>query len=140
MPLARISVPAHLPPIRIRALADAVHDGLVATCAVPPKDRFQLISTYSPEMMLIDPTYPDVVRTAEASIVEILFLAGRTPDQKRRLYRRVVDDAVRAGFAPDDIMVTLTENAPIDWSAGRGLAFGDMHEPQETGALAATVG
>ena len=129
MPLARISVPSHLATARIRALADAVHEGLVETCGVPVNDRFQLVSTYEPEMMFIDPTFPDVARTPEASIIEILFLEGRTIDQKEHLFRWVADQAVRAGFSGDDIMIALTENAPVDWSLGRGLAFGDRHEP-----------
>lgn len=127
MPLTRISIPTCLSPHKARALADAVHEGLVETCHVPPKDRFQLISTYGPEMMLIDPTFPDVRRTVEASIVEILFLEGRTVEQKTRLFRRIADRAMQAGFAGDDIMVTLTENKPTDWSAGNGRSYGDQH-------------
>jgi hypothetical protein len=26
-------------------------------------------------------------------------------------------------------MIALTENAAVDWSLGRGLAFGDQHAP-----------
>ncbi|WP_049820159.1 tautomerase family protein [Bradyrhizobium japonicum] len=132
MPLARISVPTQLPIERVHALADAVHEGLVETCGVPPKDRFQLVSRYAPDLMVIDPTFPNVTRTAEASIVEVLFLEGRTIDQKRRLFRSITERAVRAGFSGDDIMIVLTENAPVDWSLGRGLAFGDQHEPLGT--------
>ena len=69
-------------------------------------------------------------RTAEASIVEILFLEGRTLEQKRHLFRRIAERAMQAGFAGDDIMVTLTENAPTDWSVGYGRHYGDQHEPQ----------
>ena len=54
MPLARLaSVPAHLVLAKIRALADAAHEGLVETCGVPPNERFQLVSTYVPEMTSI---------------------------------------------------------------------------------------
>lgn len=123
MPLARISVPTHLSADRVRALADAVHEALVATCDVPPGDRFQLISRFAAEAMIIDPSFPNVARSAEASIVEITFLAGRDDQKKRRLYRDIVERAVAAGFRADDVMVALTENAPIDWSLGRGTAY-----------------
>ena len=132
MPLARISVPTQLPIERVHALADAVHEGLVETCGVPLKDRFQLVSRYAPDLMLIDPTFPNVTRTAEASIVEILFLEGRTTDQKKHLFRSIAERAVRAGFSGDDIMIVLAENAPVDWSLGRGHAFDDQHEPLGT--------
>ncbi|MBR0828673.1 tautomerase family protein [Bradyrhizobium manausense] len=82
--------------------------------------------------MLIDPTFPNVTRTAEASIVEILFLQGRTIDQKKRLFRSIAERAVSAGFCGDDIMIALSENAAVDWSLGHGLAFGDHHEPPAT--------
>ena len=123
MPLARISVPAHLPQERARALADAVHQGLVATCGVPEKDRFQLITRFAPDAMVMDPVFPDVRRTADACIVEIMFLGGRSDDQKRTLYRHVARTAVLAGFTADDIMIALAENSPIDWSLGRGEAY-----------------
>lgn len=55
--------------------------------------------------------------------MEITFLQGRTDDQKRALYRCVVDEAAAAGYRPDDIMIALTENAPIDWALCQGLAF-----------------
>ncbi|WP_283844315.1 tautomerase family protein [Bradyrhizobium manausense] len=132
MPLARISVPAQLPIERVHALADAVHEGLVETCGVPSNDRFQLVCRYAPDLMLIDPTFPNVTRTAEASIVEILFLQGRTIDQKKRLFRSIAERAVSAGFCGDDIMIALSENAAVDWSLGHGLAFGDHHEPPAT--------
>lgn len=48
MPLARIAVPASLSPAKVSALADAVHFGLVTTCNVPYKDRFQLVSHIRP--------------------------------------------------------------------------------------------
>ena len=73
--------------------------------------------------MIIDPTYGDVRRTSEASIVEILFLTGRTVDQKSRLFHAIAERAVRAAFKGDDIMITLTENAANDWSLGFGRAF-----------------
>ncbi|OOG46589.1 tautomerase family protein [Polaromonas sp. A23] len=129
MPLARISVPEHLSQEQVRALADAVHEGLVETCKVPADDRFQLISRFQPSAMILNPTFPDVMRTPDASIVEITFLGGRSDDQKRKLYGYVVEKAVAAGFVPDDIMITLTENSPIDWSLGCGRAY-DGHSAQ----------
>ena len=115
MPLARISVPSSLPAQRISALADAVHAGLVATCNVPDKDRFQLISVFPTGMMIIDPTFPDVRRTADASIIEILFLEGRTVEQKRQLFRMIADLAVDAAMA---VLVIEVVDALIDFQLG----------------------
>ena len=123
MPLTRLSVPHHLTPSQVRALADAAQTGLVQTCKVPVDDCFQLITRFAPEDMNLNPSFGNMARTRDASVIEITFLQGRTDDQKRALYRRVTDEAVAAGYKSDDIMIALTENAPIDWTLGQGLAF-----------------
>ena len=132
MPLVRISVPESLPVRKTRALADAVHEGLVATCNVPVKDRFHLISVFPEGRMDLDPTFPDVMRTPEACVVEILFLEGRTTAQRAALFRHVAAAAMDAEFQGDDIMIVLTENAPTDWSLGYGRSYGEAHQESET--------
>lgn len=127
MPLARISVPNDLSDTKIRGLADAVHAGLVATCQVPLADRFQLIFTLNSKHMHIDPNFPDVNRTPEASIIEILFLEGRTIQQKAALFEHIAAGTVKVGFVGDDITIALTENAVTDWSLGNGKCFGPDH-------------
>lgn len=123
MPLIRLYVPEHLSTERIQHLAHAVHSGLVSTCNVPEKDRFVLVLRQPPGSMMLDPDFGDVARSSDASIVEIVFLAGRSEDQKRRLYQWVCTHAEAKGWRPDDIMLALMENQHIDWSLGRGLAF-----------------
>jgi hypothetical protein len=112
-----------MPAAKVRLLADAVHEALVATCDIPANERFQLVSRYAKPDMLIDPTFPDMNRSVGASIVEIILLAGRSDEKKRALYFAIVKGAVAGGFHPDDVMVTLIENKSIDWSLGRGEAF-----------------
>lgn len=134
MPLVRMSVPESLPVRKTRALADTVHEGLVTTCNVPVKDRFHLISVFPEGRMDLDPTFPDVMRTPEACVVEILFLEGRTTAQRAALFRHVAAAAMDAGFQGDDIMIVLTENAPTDWSLGYGRSYGEAHKASETPA------
>ncbi|MES2951806.1 MAG: tautomerase family protein [Pseudomonadota bacterium] len=125
MPLTKISAPRHLPSSQVKALAEAVQDGLVKTCNVPPKDLFQLISRFEAEDMVLDPHFGGVNRSSDACIAEIVFLTGRTDDQKRALFRHISDRAVLAGFRADDIMVALVENSRMDWSLGHGEAYAD---------------
>jgi hypothetical protein len=125
MPLTKISAPKHLAFSKIKALAEAVQDGLVQTCNVPPKDLFQLISRFDAAEMVLDPTFGGVSRSADACIAEITFLSGRTDDQKRGLFKYIAEKAASAGFRTDDIMVALTENTRMDWSLGQGVAYAD---------------
>lgn len=124
MPLTRIHAPEHLPAETVAQLADAVHASLVHHCKVPPADFFQLIHRMEKGSMRLDPHFPNVTRSANACVVEIAFLQGRTDDQKRALYRGIVEGA--PGLAPDDILVALIENTHMDWSLGRGEAYADL--------------
>jgi phenylpyruvate tautomerase PptA (4-oxalocrotonate tautomerase family) len=125
MPLTKISAPRHLDTAKVKSLADAVQDGLVKTCGVPPKDLFQLITRFDSEAMILDPTFGGVNRSGDACIAEIPFLRGRTDEQKRSLFKHIATSAVAAGFRPDDVMIALTENSHMDWSLDLGVAYAD---------------
>ena len=127
MPLTKISAPRHLSSSRVKALAEAVQDGLVKTCNVPPNDLFQLISRFEPEDIILDPSFGGVNRSSDTCIAEIVFLIGRTDDQKRALFRHIAEKAVQSGFRADDIMIALVENSRMDWSLGLGVAYVDHH-------------
>lgn len=127
MPLTKISAPKHLPSSQVRALAKAIQDGLVKTCNVPPNDLFQLISRFETDEIILDPHFGGVSRSKDACVAEIVFLTGRTDDQKRALFRHIAECAVEAGFRADDIMVALVENSRMDWSLGLGVAYADQH-------------
>ncbi len=124
MPVVRIDAPEALSAARLRGVADAVHEALVAAMDVPPNDRFQIINRHAPERLLIDPAYPGVSRSGEAVIVAVALRAGRSEAQKRAFYKAVVAGAAaKAGMKPDDLLIALSENALIDWSFGRGEVF-----------------
>lgn len=127
MPLTKISAPKHLAASKVKALAEAIQDGLVKTCKVPLNDLFQLISRFETDEIILDPKFGGVNRSNDACVVEIVFLIGRTDDQKRALFRHISDKAVQAGFRSDDIMVALVENSRLDWSLGHGVAYADQH-------------
>ncbi len=125
MPLTRISAPRHLPLAQVRALAVATQEALVATCNVPPDDLFQILARFDTGEMILDPRFGGVDRSRDACIVEIVFLGGRTDDQKRNLFQRIAAGAVAVGFRADDVMVALIENTRMDWSLGLGVAYAD---------------
>jgi phenylpyruvate tautomerase PptA (4-oxalocrotonate tautomerase family) len=126
MPLTKISAPRHLSSNQVRALAAAVQDGLVKNCNVPANDLFQLISRFDADDIILDPHFGGVNRSRDACVIEVVFLVGRTDDQKRALFRHVADLAVQAGFRADDVMISLLENSRMDWSIGLGVAYADQ--------------
>lgn len=123
MPLVRIDA-LKARPERLRALGRAVHDALGQTIGFPPDDLFQVLSSHDGERgTLRYGSYLGIERDDDVVFVGITLRAGRTPAQKRALYRRITELAEEyAGTEPRNVLVTLTENASIDWSFGHGLA------------------
>ncbi len=123
MPLVRIAVPAHCDAGYRRNVSDAVHKALVDAIGIPPADRFHIITAHGPEDLIFDPGYLDVARTPSFLAVHITLRRGRAPEKKRALYRAIADNVNAAtGTRAEDVMVVLSENEPIDWSFGGGIA------------------
>ena len=107
------------------ALGRAVHDALTETIGIPPDDRFQVLASHdgADSTLRYDPGYLGVRRDDDIVYVAITMRSGRTPAQKQALYRRIAELAREyAGAEPRNLLVTLTENQPIDWSFGDGVA------------------
>ncbi len=123
MPLVRIDLPAGRSPDHRRAVADAVHDALVATIDVPVHDRFQVIAEHAADHLLIDATYLGIARSPDAVIVSITISEGRSVERKKALFAAIADGVhARAGLARADVMVVLTEVKKENWSFGDGIA------------------
>jgi 4-oxalocrotonate tautomerase len=123
MPLVRISVAEAVPADKRRLLADAVYDAMRATIGIPEGDKFVVLTAHNSEELVYDPHFQGMQRTAAFVIVHITFRRGRTTEKKQALYREIAGlFAQRAGIAPDDVMIVLSENDLDDWSFGRGEA------------------
>ncbi|MGC7103087.1 tautomerase family protein [Amycolatopsis lurida] len=123
MPLVRIDA-LNATPQHLDALGRAVHEALQETADVPPDDRFQILTSHDGTTgRLHYDDYLGVHRDDGIVYIAITLRAGRTPEQKKALYRRVAELAHEyAGTEPRNIFIALTENEPIDWSIGNGLA------------------
>ncbi|HEV2674318.1 MAG TPA: tautomerase family protein [Aliidongia sp.] len=123
MPLVRLSFNTGKTQAWRQAVSDAVQQAMIETINVPPTDRFHVMSEHAPGFLMIDPTYFDVARSDDPLIVQITFRSGRTDDQKRALYRRLTELLAESpGIRPQDVMISLVENALVDWSFGEGVA------------------
>ena len=106
-----------------RAIADGIHRAMIATIDVPADDRFQVISEHDEDGLIFDPTFPGIARSDGYVVIQIALRRGRTAEKKRALYRAIVENlAADPGVRPQDVMVSLVENEPIDWSFGEGVA------------------
>lgn len=123
MPLVRISLRAGKPPAYRRAIADAVHRAMMETINVAPTSRFQIITEHAPEDLIYDPTHLGIQRTDDVVFIQITLAAGRTPDQKRALYKRVAELLAESpGLRPQDVFINLIDAPRENWSLGNGEA------------------
>jgi 4-oxalocrotonate tautomerase len=123
MPLARIDLPAGKPPDYGLAVADVVYEAMIATLNAPKNDRFQVISEHTRETLLIDPTYLDIKRSADALIIQLTLNEGRMVEVKNAFYKAVADGLhERVGLRREDVFISLVEVKKENWSFGNGIA------------------
>lgn len=116
MPLTKLHVPASVPVETCRRILDLLHDSLVDTCGVNPDDNFGLVARYAPEDMVVHPTFLGERDVAATIFIDITLLSGRSDEQKEALYADIRTRLADAGFPPENSIICLTENGPIDWS------------------------
>ena len=105
---------------KLEALGNAVHDALVETLGIPADDRFQVLNGQN---TLKYDDYLGIHRDEGVVFITITMRQGRTDEQKKSLYRRIAELAEEyAGTEPRNVLVTINENNPIDWSIGNGEA------------------
>ncbi len=127
MPLVRIDVLSNGNPdttaTRLSAIGDAVHQAMTETISVPNDDLFQILTGHNNGGVQYDPDYLGVHRDDGIVFITITMRVGRTDEQKKALYRRIVELAAqRAEVRPDNVLICVTENQSIDWSFGNGVA------------------
>jgi phenylpyruvate tautomerase PptA (4-oxalocrotonate tautomerase family) len=123
MPLVRIDLPAGRPADYGRAVADVVYEAMIATLNAPKNDRFQVISDHTRETLIIDPSYLDIERSADALIIQLTLNEGRTVEVKKAFYKAVADGLhERLGLRREDVVINLVEVKKENWSFGNGVA------------------
>jgi len=123
MPLVQISLREGTNPKYRKAIADGVHQAMIDAIAVPPKDRFQVITEYKASDLIYDADYLDVKRSDEVVFVQITLSTGRKPGQKRALFKRMAELLAKSpGLRPEDLLINLIEVSWENWSFGNGEA------------------
>lgn len=122
MPLVRVSLIKGRTAEFRRRVGDAIHSALVETIGVPERDRFQLISEHDPNDLVYDREYLGIKRTDNIVVIQITISSGRTPAQKRALFRRIAENLAKLDIRREDVWINLVEVARENWSFGLGLA------------------
>lgn len=136
MPLIRIDFAEGRPSGSARAIADAVHGALVATCRVPERDRFQVITEHPVSNIIAHDAGLGFQRGLPV-IIQIFTQRGRSEETKQRLYAEIARRLESVGVTGEDLLVSYLENGPADWSLAFGRAqfmTGELARPTDPGS------
>ena len=123
MPLSRIAVRAGKSAEYRKALAESVQRSLVDTFNVPKDDLFVLINEYEASNLIYDRQYLGIERSDDFVVIQLTVSNTRTIDQKKALYRRIVDELAESpGLRREDVFINLLEVEKENWSFGNGIA------------------
>ena len=96
---------------------------MIEALAIPPDDRFQVITEHPAEGLIYDPRYLGIHRSDKVVFMQITLSAGRKPQQKRKLYKRMAEILAESpGVKPADLVINLVEVVWENWSFGNGEA------------------
>lgn len=122
MPLVRIDLVQGRSDAELAELADTVQQCLEDVFAAPARDRYQVITEHRPGLLVLQDTGLGFERSDRRVLVAIT-QQGRSTEQKQALHAALAARLLeRCGVAGEDLVVSLVENTPADWSFGHGRA------------------
>jgi phenylpyruvate tautomerase PptA (4-oxalocrotonate tautomerase family) len=123
MPFTHISL-AEGKPIEYRtALMEEVYLSMREAIGSPENDRFATISEHKQENINNSGNYLGIDRSEDIIFIQITLNHGRSTDQKKALYARIAERlSVNPGVRPQDLVISLSEVDPQNWSLGNGEA------------------
>ena len=90
---------------------------------VPKDDPFQVIAEHDAANFVFDPNYLGIRRTADLVIIQITWNEGRTLEQKKTLYKAIVDGlAGKLSLRREDVFINFVGVKKENWSFGNGIA------------------
>jgi hypothetical protein len=122
MPLLYVDLIEGRTPAEIQALLDAMHDAVVDAFGVPPRDRYQVVSTHPAHEIVAWDTGLGVERSSRLVVLHVVS-RRRSREMKQRFYQLLASNlAERCGLDPADLIDSITDNGDDDWSFGYGRA------------------
>jgi phenylpyruvate tautomerase PptA (4-oxalocrotonate tautomerase family) len=76
MPLVRIDLQQGTSPAYRKAIADGVHAAMIDAIAIPPDDRFQVITEHDGDSLIYDPEYLGIHRSNNVVLIQITLKTG----------------------------------------------------------------
>ena len=121
MPFTQISMTEGKSAEYRATLMEEIYLAMRDTIAIPKDDRFATISEHKPENINNSGSYLDIDRSDDVIFIQITLNQGRSTDQKKALYSKIAERlSASLDVRPEDVVVSLIEVQPEDWSLGNG--------------------
>lgn len=122
MPLVNVDVIRGRNPGQLRAPLVAIHSSMVEAFEVPDTDRYQILTQHDRDEMIALDTGLGMERSADLVVLRFISKT-RSEKAKQRLFALLAERLQQeCDLSPEDLIVSLTENGPADWSFGHGRA------------------
>ena len=113
-------------------LMEEIYLAMRDTIAIPKDDRFATISEHKPENINNSGSYLDIDRSDDVIFIQITLNQGRSTDQKKALYSKIAERlSASLDVRPEDVVVSLIEVRPEDWSLGNGCLLYTSPSPRD---------
>lgn len=123
MPLTRVSLRRGKPAAYRQAILDGLYEAMHETFDVPADDFFMLVTEHEAADFHCSSTYLGVARSDDLVVIQLTVSNTRNVAQKKALYRRIVEKlTANPRLRPEDVLISLVETLPENWSLGHGLA------------------
>ena len=106
-----------------KTIGEIVYHAMRDVIDVPKGDKFQIISEHPLEAFNVSEGYLGNDYSKDVVLIQITLNAGRSVEQKKAFYKRIVDDMnSQLNVRPQDVVINLVEVAKENWSFGGGIA------------------
>jgi len=123
MPFTQISLRKGKPLDYRRELMEEVYLAMRDSINIPEHDRFATITELEDGNFNNSGDYLGVSRSDDIVYIQITLNGGRTTDKKKELYAKIAERLnAKLGIRTEDIVISLLEVSPEDWSLGNGEA------------------
>ena len=106
-----------------RELMEEVYLAMRESINIPEHDRFATVTELEDGNFNNSGNYMGISRSDDIVFIRITLNHGRTTDQKKALYAKIAERLnANLGIRKEDVVITLLEVSPEDWSLGNGEA------------------
>lgn len=116
MPVVNLTLPRSMPRNQQISVSEGVHSALVETFAVPANGKFQTITLYDADSLVMDREFLGVERGETFVYIQISVMKERSSDEKRALMRSLRSQlSTKAGLRNEDLFVNVVETDQANW-------------------------